>query len=414
MVSPSVRSGVFHPGGPAMSRQTFSRRALLAATGAAAASSLLPCRAFPASKGKIRIGLLLPYSGTYAALGNNITDAMKLAARERDGKLGGREIEWVQVDDESDPAKAPANVNKLVVGDKVDILTGPVHSGVAMAMMQIVRQEKTLTLVTNAGAQAVTGTLCAPNVFRTSFSNWQTSYPCADVMLKAGHKKAVLMFWNYSFGQESMAAFKEGYLKGGGTVVKEIAVPFPTTEFQANLSEIAALKPDAVFVFFAGAGAAKFVKDYADAGLRDKVPLYGSGFLTEGVLGAQGASADGIKTTLHYADSLDNPSNKKFRDAFKKATGRNADVYAVAGYDTVNALAQALDKVKGDTGAQKEVIAALEAVRLDSPRGPFRFSKAHNPIQDIYLRQVKGGKEVVLGVAMKGAEDPAAGCKMGK
>src|SRR5258707_3336455 len=206
-----------------MSRQTLSRRALLAAGSAAAASTLLPRRAFPAGKAKLRIGLLLPYSGTYAALGNNITDAMKLAASEHGGKLGGREIEWKAVDDESDPAKAPANVNKLIAGEKVDILTGPVHSGVAMAMMQIVRQENVLTIVTNAGAQAVTGTLCAPHVFRTSFSNWQVSYPCADVMVKAGHKKAALMFWNYSFGQESMAAFKEGYAKAGGTVVKEIA-----------------------------------------------------------------------------------------------------------------------------------------------------------------------------------------------
>ncbi|HEY4731299.1 MAG TPA: ABC transporter substrate-binding protein [Myxococcales bacterium] len=390
---------------------TLSRRALL---GAAACSTLLPRRLRAATGARLKIGLLLPYSGTYAALGHNITDAMKLAATEHGGKLGGREVEWVSVDDESDPAKAPANVNKLIAGEKVDILTGPVHSGVAMAMMQIVRQENLLTIVTNAGAQAVTGTLCAPHVFRTSFSNWQVSYPCADVMLKAGHKRAVLMFWNYSFGQESMAAFKEGYSKGGGTVVKEIAVPFPNTEFQANLSEIAALKPDAVFVFFAGAGAAKFVKDYADAGLQQKVPLYGSGFLTEGVLAAQGAAAEGIKTTLHYADALDNAANRKFRESFKKATGRDADVYAVAGYDTVNALAQALGKVKGDTGAGKELIAALEATRLDSPRGPFRFSKAHNPVQDVYLRQVKGGKEVVLGVAMKDAEDPAAGCKTGK
>jgi branched-chain amino acid transport system substrate-binding protein len=390
---------------------TLSRRALL---GAAACSSLLPRRLFAAGPAKLRIGLLLPYSGTYAALGHNITDAMKLAATEHGGKLGGREVEWVAVDDESDPAKAPANVNKLIAGEKVDILTGPVHSGVAMAMMQIVRQEEVLTIVTNAGAQAVTGALCAPHVFRTSFSNWQTSYPCADVLLKAGQKKAVLMFWNYSFGQESMAAFKEGYAKGGGTIVKEIAVPFPSTEFQANLSEIASLKPDAVFVFFAGAGAAKFVKDYAAAGLKEKVPLYGSGFLTEGVLGAQGAAAEGIKTTLHYADGLDNAANKKFRAAFKKTTGRDADVYAVAGYDTVNVLAQALQKVKGDTGARKELIAALESTRIDSPRGPFRFSKAHNPIQDIYLRQVKGGQEAVLGVAMKDAEDPAAGCKMEK
>ena len=393
---------------------TLSRRTVLGVGAASAATALLSRRAFAASKAKLRIGLLLPYSGTYAALGNNITDAMKLAAKEHGDKLGGREIDWVAVDDESDPAKAPANVNKLIAGEKVDILTGPVHSGVAMAMMQIVRQEKVLTIVTNAGAQAVTGSLCAPHVFRTSFSNWQTSYPCADVMLKAGLKKTVLMFWNYSFGQESMAAFKEGYTKGGGTIVKEIAVPFPSTEFQANLSEIASIKPDAVFVFFAGAGAAKFVKDYADAGLREKVPLYGSGFLTEGVLGAEGAAAEGLKTTLHYADALDNPTNRRFRDAFKKATGRNADVYAVAGYDTVNVLAQALGKVQGDTGGQKDLIAALEAVRIDSPRGPFRFSKAHNPIQDIYLRQVKGGQEAVLGVAMKDAQDPAVGCAMAK
>src|SRR3954454_15948492 len=391
-------------------RIPLSRRAVLAAASAAAASALLPRRGVAASKAKIKIGLLLPYSGTYAALGHNITDGMKLASSEHGGKLGGREVEWVAVDDESDPAKAPANVNKLIAGEKVDILTGPVHSGVAMAMMQIVRQENVLNIVTNAGAQAVTGTLCAPHVFRTSFSNWQASYPCADVMLKPRHKKAVLMFWNYSFGQESMAAFKEGFAKGGGAIVKEIAVPFPQTEFQANLSEIASLKPDAVFVFFAGAGAAKFVKDYADAGLRDKVPLYGSGFLTEGVLAAQGPAAEGVKTTLHYADGLDNPANKKFREAFKKATGRNADVYAVAGYDTVTALALALDKVKGDTSAQKELIAALESVRFDSPRGPFRFSKAHNPVQNIYLRQVKGGRESVLGVALENAEDPAAGC----
>src|SRR5436305_6507107 len=388
---------------------TLSRRAFL---GAAASSALLPRRLFSATAAKLRIGLLLPYSETYAALGLNITDAMKLAATEHGGKLGGRVVEWVAVDDESDPAKAPANVNKLISGEKVDILTGPVHSGVAMALMQIVRQEKTLTIVTNAGAQPITGSLCSPNVFRTSFSNWQTSYPCAGVMLKDGRKKAVGMFWNYSFGQESMSAFREGFTKGGGTIVKEIPVPFPTTEFQANLCEIASLKPDAVFVFFAGAGAAKFIKDYAAAGLMEKIPLYGSGFLTEGVLGVAGAAAEGIKTTLHYADALDNGANKKFPEAINKATSREADVSAVAGYDTIHLLAQALDKVQGDTSAEKDLIAALEAARTESPRGPFRFGKTHNPIQNVYVRLVKGGREEVLGLAQKEADDPAFGCAM--
>src|SRR5258708_10920746 len=152
-----------------MSPRALARRTLLGA----AAASLVARRTFAAAKAKLRIGLLLPYSGTYAALGNNITDAMKLAAQEHGGKLGGREVEWVAVDDESDPAKAPANVNKLIAGEKVEILTGPVHSGVAMAMMQIVRQEKVLTIVTNAGAQAVTGTIRAPRVRRRAVSNCQ-------------------------------------------------------------------------------------------------------------------------------------------------------------------------------------------------------------------------------------------------
>ncbi|HXX30420.1 MAG TPA: ABC transporter substrate-binding protein, partial [Myxococcaceae bacterium] len=133
---------------------------------------------------------------------------------------------------------------------------------------------------------------------------------------------------------------------------------------------------------------------------------------TEGVLAAQGAAAEGIKTTLHYADSLDNPANKKFREAFKKATGRNADVYAVQGYDAVQSLAQALDKVKGDTGGLKDLVAAMEAVRIDSPRGAFRFSKAHNPVQDIYLRQVVGKENKVIGVASKALADPGRGCKL--
>ncbi len=392
--------------------QMLTRRSFLVAAGAAAASSVLPRRARGATaRAKLRIGLLLPFSGTYAALGASIADAMKLAAREHGDRLGGREIEWVQVDDESDADKAAANTRRLLA-EKVDILTGPVHSGVCLEMLKVVRETKTLTVITNAGTQAATGSLCAPHVFRTSFSNWQTSYPCGKIVLKDGHRQVALVYWDYSFGIESMQAFKESFVRGGGSVVKEIPVPFPSEDFRPYLSQVAALRPDALFVFFAGRGAAKFVTEYAAAGLRNRVALYGSGFLTEGVRYVQGSAAEGIKTTLHYADALDNYVNQRFRAAFKKATSRDADVYAVAGYDTVNLLARALEKVQGDAGASKELIAALETARLFSPRGPFRFSAAHNPIQNVYLRQIVGGRELFLGVAQPDAEDPATGCKM--
>lgn len=396
------------------SRPTLSRRGFLATStaGIAFGTGFGSSRFAIGQTAKIRIGLLLPYTGTYAALGHNITDAMKLAFARAGNKLGGREIALVQVDSEADPAKAPANTTKLIVGEKVDFLTGPVHSGVAMAMVKIAREEGTITIISNAGANAVTREMCAPNVFRTSFSNWQACYPMGSEMVKRGHKRAVSITWNYAAGKEMIGAFREGYEKNGGTVAKEILVPFPHVEFQANLTEIASLKPEAVYAFFAGAGAIKFVKDYAEAGLKGRIPLYGAGFLTDGTLPAQGPAAEGILTTLHYADSLDVPANLRFREDFKKATGREADVYAVQGYDTAQLLIQAMEKVKGDTRAIKALVAAMEAVEFDSPRGRWTFSKSHNPVQDVYLRQVRNGDNSVVGVAQKAVADPGTGCSV--
>ena len=392
-------------------QRTFSRRVFLRhATAIGAATTFVRPRLAAGQGAKVRIGLLLPYTGTYAALGHNITDAMKLGFAAAGNKLGGRDIELVQLDSEADPAKAPANTSKLIVGEKVDFLTGPVHSGVAMAMVKIAREEGTITVVSNAGANAVTREMCASNIFRTSFSNWQACYPMGPEMVRRGIKRAVSVTWNYAAGKEMIGAFREGFEKSGGEVVKEILVPFPNVEFQANLTEIAALRPDAVYAFFAGAGAVKFVKDYAESGLKARVPLYGAGFLTDGTLQAQGAAAEGVFTTLHYADSLDLPANKSFREAFKKATGREADVYAVQGYDTAQLLIQGMQKVQGDSRATKALIAAMEASQFDSPRGRWTFSRSHNPVQDIYLREVRNGDNAVIGVAQKAVADPGTGC----
>ena len=388
------------------------RRELLIGTGALAGTAMLPSIAF-AQSAKLRLGLMLPYTGTYAQLGTAIENGLKLALDQSGGKFGGREVDFFKVDDESDPAKATENANRLITRDKVDVLIGSVHSGVAMGMLKVAKESGTLMLIPNAGANAATGALCTPNVFRTSFSNWQPVHPLGKVMVDKGHKKAVFITWKYAAGEESLASFKEGFTAAGGTVEKELFVPFPNVEFQALLTEIASIKPDAVACFFAGGGAVKFVKDYAAAGLKDKIPLYGSGFLTEGVLAAQGDAAEGLVTTLHYADSLDNARNKVFRSAFSKAYKIEPDVFSVQGYDTGSLLAQALDKVKGDVGNQKGIIAAMEGAVVDSPRGQWKMSKAHNPIQDIYLRRVEKGDNKVIGVAWKALEDPARGCRLG-
>jgi branched-chain amino acid transport system substrate-binding protein len=279
-------------------------------------------------------------------------------------------------------------------------------------MAKVARDNKTLLIVPNAGADAVTGPMCGPTIFRSSFSNWQPGYAMGEVMARRGIKKVVTITWKYAAGDESVGGFKEAFEKGGGTVVKQLSLPFPNVEFQALLTEIAAAKPDAVYTFFAGGGAVKFVKDYAAAGLKDKIPLYGAGFLTDGTLEAQGDAATGMFTTLHYADSLDTPRDNTFRIAYAKAYKLQPDVYAVQGYDAAQMLAVGLNAVKGDVSRKAEFAAAVRNAKIDSPRGAFTISASHNPVQDIYLRQVGGKENKVVSVASRALADPGRGCRM--
>ena len=390
-------------------RLVLSRGAAL--VGAASTGLLLPQIARSQSS-KIRVGLMLPYTGTFAQLGAAIENGVRMAIAERGGKLGGRDIEWFKVDDESEPSKGVENANRLVQRDKVDVLIGTVHSGVQMGIQRVARESGVLNLIPNAGVHAATRALCAPNVFRTSFTNRQPTLALGKPMMDKGLKKAVWITWKYAAGDEAFEGFRDSYTKAGGTIVKELGLPFPNVEFQALLTEIASLRPDAVACFFAGGGAAKFIKDYAAAGLKDKIPLWGSGFLTEGVLQAAGPAAEGIMTTMHYADSLDLPKNRQFRLDYAKAFKLQPDVYAVQGYDTGVLLSQGVAAVKGDIGNKQALYRALETQTIDSPRGKWSMSKAHNPVQDIYLRRVEKGDNKVIGVAAKALADSGAGCKL--
>ena len=272
-----------------MAKTRFDRRSALKLMGGAGAAGLA-LRAFPspaiAQGAPVKVGFMLPYPGTYAPLAKNIDQAFRQYIAEKGDKLGGRAVEYVMVDDQADPSKATDNMNKLVDRDKVDVVVGTVHSGVQMAMVKIARETGKLMIIPNAGADAATRAACAPNIFRSSFSNWQPCYPMGKVMADAGHKTAMTITWKYAAGEEDVTAFKEGFGKAGGHVVGELWVPFPEVEFQSFLTQIAEKKPDGVFAFFAGGGAVKFVKDYAAAGLRKSVPLYGPGFLTDGTLPA--------------------------------------------------------------------------------------------------------------------------------
>jgi branched-chain amino acid transport system substrate-binding protein len=360
----------------------------------------------------LKVGLMLPATGTFAALGENIERGFKLYVDEQGGKLAGRSIQYFKVDDESDPSKATDNVNKLIKRDQVDVIVGTVHSGVALAMARAAKDSNTLLIVPNAGADAITGAQCAPNIFRSSFSNWQPGYATGVIAAGKGYKRALTITWNYAAGNETVKGFTEAFEKGGGKVMKELNLPFPNVEFQALLTEIAAQKPDVVFAFFAGGGAVKFVKDYDAAGLRKTIPLVGSGFLTDGTLEAQGASAQGLVTALHYGDNIETPRNIAFRNKFAVTYKLNPDVYALQGYDAAQMLGAGLAAVKGDFSQRPALLAAMKKAQIDSPRGKFTLSPQHNPTQDFYIREVKGNYNVVTGVAVKALADPGRGCRM--
>lgn len=392
-----------------------SRRVVLTRTAAvigAASTGLLLPEIVRAQSNRVRVGFMLPYTGTFAQLGVAIENGFRMALDEQGGKLGGREVEFFKVDDESNPAKGVENAQRLVQRDRVDVLVGTVHSGVQMGIHRVARESGVLNLIPNAGVHAATRAQCAPNVFRTSFTNSQPTLALGKAMVDRGHKRAVWITWNYAAGDEAFEGFEQSYTAAGGTIVRKLGLPFPNVEFQALLTEIASLRPDAVACFFAGAGAAKFLRDYAAAGLNRTIQLYGSGFLTEGVLDAAGDAANGVLTTMHYSDSLDTPRNRKFRLEYAKAFRMQPDVYAVQGYDTGLLLVQGANAVSGDLSNKQALYASMRGATIDSPRGKWTMSKSHNPIQDMYLREVVGRENKVIGIAQKAVEDPGTGCRM--
>ncbi len=394
------------------SGQQRQRRRIVKALGAVALGTLGGAgRAF-AQATRIKVGFMLPYTGTYAALGRAIENGFKLYVREQGGKLAGREIEYAGVDDESEPSKAPDNVNKLIKRDGVDLIVGTVHSGVQLAIVKAARDTNTLLIIPNAGVDEATGALCAPNIFRVSFSNSQPGLAMGRVAAQKKYPTAATITWKYAAGEQSVGGFRESFEQGGGKVVRELYVAFPTVEFQALLTEIAALKPTCVYTFFAGGGAVKFVKDYAAAGLKERIVLLGAGFLTDGTLEAQGAAAEGLLTTLHYADNLKTPRNNAFRLAYAKAYDGKADVYAVQGYDAAQLLSIGMNAVGGDLAQRAALVRAMAAAKIDSPRGPITLSPSHNVVQDFYLRRVENGENNAIGIAAKALADPARGCSM--
>ena len=394
-----------------MSDHRISRRAFLISTSAAALAACAPtssggAASSPAgsvvsSPGKaLKIGQLLPFSKVYAELGNSMKRSTDLYLKLKGNKLANRPVTVIYEDEANDPQVGLAKTQKFIDQDQVDVMLGVVATPIAYAIRNVVDSAKMIYIDTNAGGNALTRTTnnCTPSckspyIFRTSFSSYQISEPIGEYMAgKKGVKEVFTFVADYGFGTESQADFTTGFTKNGGKITGSLKAPLGSADFVPFVTQLKNQPTKDIYSFFSGADAVKYIQAWNQLGLPAAgYKMNGAGFLTEqDVLAVVKDLANGAITSLFWAVELDNPENKTFKDAYQKEYNLLPDVFAVQAWDGMQALDLALQATKGDTSDKQKLIAALEAVKFNSPRGAFEFDPAtHNPIQDMYMREVK-------------------------
>jgi branched-chain amino acid transport system substrate-binding protein len=344
---------------------------------------------------EFKLGVVLPYSGVYAELGNSITNGMRMYFDSVGNQAGNRKITMVTADEQVALADAVAATKKVVEQDGVDMVAGYVSSPNAAGNRDYLHGLKMPTLIANAGVNSLSRAARSPYIYRTSFSNWQPAHPMGTyVAEKLGKKRIQLVYARYGAGLESVASFKETFTASGGTIVgPDVATPFPNNGDQTPFVQaIQTDKIDGIFSFMSGTDAVTFLKKAAELGTLKKLSLVsGAGFFVEqDVLAAiTDAAPDGAITGLHWALTLTNKENQDFIAKYsKKFAGRQADVFAVQGFDTARVIVDALNATKGNTSSKDAFMSAIAAVSFKSPRGDFKFdTDTHNVVQTIYIRK---------------------------
>jgi branched-chain amino acid transport system substrate-binding protein len=371
-----------------------------ATTSAAAASAA-------ATPGKaLKVGQLLPFTKVYTELGKSMQRSTDLYLKTKGNKLANRPVTVVYEDEANDPQVGLQKTQKFIDQDQVDLMLGVVATPIAYAIRNAVDSAKMIWIETNAGGNALTRTTtdCKPSckspyIFRSSFSSYQISEPIGEYFGRKGTKDVYLFISDYGFGTESAADFTTGFKKQGGNITGTLKAPLGNADFLPFVTQIKAQPTKDIYSFFSGTDAIGYIKAWSQLGMNGSgYKMNGAGFLTEqDVLKEVKELAVGAVTSLFWAITLDNPENKAFVDAYTKEYNVSPDVFAVQAWDGMRAVDEALQKTSGDTSDKAKLIRALEDTKFKSPRGDFEFDKdTHNPIQDIYIREVKvqGGQAV--------------------
>lgn len=330
----------------------------------------------------VKIGFMAELSGPQGALGQDQYDAFMLVVQGNGGKLGGVPVEILKEDSQLKPEVAVQLVDKLIERDKVSIITGITFSNVMMAIHKKVTDKEVFLISSNAGPSPIAGAQCSPYFFTTSWQNDQQAEVMGQYATDKGYKKVVALAPNYQGGKDNVAGFKRYYKT---PLANELYTSLQQQDYSAELAQLQAANPDAVFVFYPGGFGVNFVKQFAQAGLKGKIPLLNAS-TTDGInLPAQGDAAIGVLSGTFWGPDFNNPTNKKFVADFEAKYKRIPSQYAAQAYDSALLLDSALAKVKGNVADKKALMAALKAADFKSLRGNFKYNTNHFPIQDMHV-----------------------------
>ena len=340
----------------------------------------------------VKIGFVTTLTTPAAVIGKDMENAVNLAIAHLDGKAGSHNLEVVFGDDGFAPDTGKQVTDRLVKQDKVDIVAGYIWSHVLLASRKSVLDAGKILISSNAGPSQMAGKLCNENFFSASWQNDQTPMAMGEVLNKAGVKSLYIMAPNYAAGKDMVAGLERTFT--GEVVGKDLTKwgADAQLDFSAELAKAKASGADGIFVFYPGAAAGAFTKQYHQAGLKDSLPLY-SVFSIDGISlpKLQAANFSGIvgsKVTQQWDPSLDNAANKKFVSDFKAKFGKYPSFYAAQSYDTINMIAAAVEKVDGDMSDTDGLRAALKSADYASVRGSYSYGTNNFPVQNFYLREV--------------------------
>lgn len=342
----------------------------------------------------IKIGLLLPYTGVIAVNGQETSKGIEFYLATIGSKAGGREIQLLKEDDEAKPDVGQTKIRKLVERDKVDLLVGPVHSGVALAIRDYVHAQGIPLIVPVAFTRDLTAPgKASPWIFRVVETSDQSNFAMGTwVARNTPYRKVVIMASDFVAGRHSVEAFAAAFKAAGGEVVKEIYTPLNTPDFAPFMTQASALAADAVYAWFAGADSIRFVKAYREYGLAGKLPLLAYNTLVDDVLlPTLGDAALGIISVGHYSAALDTPENRAWVREYESRYKAWPTRYVELGYVSGQLIGAAIETLKGEVSDRAKLRDAIgnAATKIHPPRGPIRFDRYQQVITDVYVMKVE-------------------------